>query len=177
MRSSIASVCFAAAGLLMSAASAQEPATAAAQLQGLNGEDHGSVSLSQTPHGVLLVATLRGLPEGVHGFHVHETGECEPPFKSAGGHFNPTDASHGLMNPDGMHAGDMPNIHVPASGDLQIEVLNPQLSLDPDEDGNLIDDDGSAILVHSGADDYTSDPAGNAGDRIACGVITTDPAR
>src|SRR5690606_39358525 len=122
MRSSIASVCFAAAGLLMSAASAQEPATAAAQLQGLNGEDHGSVSLSQTPHGVLLVATLRGLPEGVHGFHVHETGECEPPFKSAGGHFTPTDASHGLMNPDGMHAGDMPNIHVPRSEEHTSEL-------------------------------------------------------
>lgn len=177
MRSFIAFLCSAAVGLSVSSASAQEPATAAAQLQGPNGEEHGSVSLSQTPHGVLLVASLRGLPEGIHGFHIHETGKCEPPFESAGGHFNPADSGHGMLNPDGLHAGDMPNIHVPSSGELQIEVLNPRISLDPDGEGNLMDEDGSAILVHSGADDYATDPAGNAGDRIACGVVTAGTAR
>jgi Cu-Zn family superoxide dismutase len=73
------------------------------------------------------------------------------------------------MNPEGPHAGDMPNLHVPEGGKLKIEVLNPTVTLEAE---SLLDDDGSAIVIHSGSDDYTSDPAGNAGDRIACGVIT-----
>lgn len=171
MRSYSSILSLAVAGLLASSVSAQEPATAGAQLEGLQGEEHGSVSLSQTPHGVLLVANLTGLPEGTHGFHIHETGKCEPPFQSAGGHFNPGGTSHGFLNAEGFHAGDMPNIHVPASGTLQLEVLNSEVSLDPDVEGSLFDEDGSAIMVHSRADDYASDPAGNAGDRIACGIV------
>lgn len=171
MRPITSLLCMAAVGLFASAAAAQETATAGAQLIGLEGQDHGSISLSGTPHGVLLVATLRGLPEGDHGFHIHETGKCEPPFESAGGHFNPTERVHGILDPEGMHAGDMPNLHVPASGNLQLEVLNPNVSLEDDEAGNLLDDDGSAIMIHARPDDYATDPGGNAGDRIACGVI------
>ena len=98
-------------------------------------------------------------------------GKCEPPdFKSAGPHFNPDDTKHGLMNAEGPHAGDMPNLHVPDSGKLTVEVLNEMVTLDAEP--ALLDDDGSAIVVHAVADDYQTDPAGNAGDRIACGVVT-----
>ena len=93
---------------------------------------------------------------GAHAFHVHTIGACEPPFKSAGGHYNPTGAQHGMDNPEGMHAGDMPNIHVGASGALEIEVLNTMLRLDD----ALFDADGAAIVIHAGPDDYKTDPAG-----------------
>ena len=132
-----------------------------------NGESVGAVTLSQTPQGTLLHATLENLPAGAHAFHVHAVGVCEPPFKSAGGHFNPAGKKHGISNPEGMHAGDMPNIHVPDSGALEIEVLNTQLRLDD----ALFDEDGASIVIHEGPDDYVTDPAGAAGPRIACGVI------
>lgn len=146
-------------------------ARASAALKGLDGAEHGTISLRQTPHGVLVHAELTGLPPGVHGFHIHTTGACEPPFQSAGGHFNPSGVKHGILAAEGPHAGDMPNIHVPESGALEIEYLNPMVSLTEGGDGYLLDDDGSAMMIHAGADDYASDPTGNAGDRIACGVI------
>ena len=93
---------------------------------------------------------------------------CEPRFKSAGGHFNPGGAKHGIDSAEGMHVGDMPNIHVPDSGALEIEVLNTQLHLD----ASLFDEDSAASVIHEGPDDHASDPAGAAGPRIACGVIT-----
>ncbi len=133
-----------------------------------SGEEVGSVTLVPTENGVLLHAKLENMPEGTHAFHIHETGQCDPPsFTSAGGHHNPTAADHGFFSNGGVHAGDMPNIHVPASGSLEIEVLNVWVGLD----GLLLDDDGAAIVVHEGADDYRTDPAGDAGSRIACGVI------
>jgi hypothetical protein len=92
-------------------------------------------------------------------------GKCEPPFKSAGAHFNPDHKKHGFVA-EGPHAGDMPNLHIPASGDLEQEVLNPNLSF-----AGMLDADGAAVIMHAKADDYKSDPAGNAGDRVACGVI------
>jgi len=147
-------------------ASAAEQATAA--MMNANGDSVGTVALSETPQGTLLHAKLENLPAGAHAFHVHAVGVCEPPFKSAGGHFNPTNAKHGIESAEGMHVGDMPNIHVPDSGALEIEVLNTQLHLD----ASLFDEDGAAIVIHEGPDDYVSDPAGAAGARIACGVIT-----
>lgn len=140
---------------------------ARAAMANANGESVGEVELSQTPHGTLLHAKLTGLPPGAHAFHVHTVGKCEPPFKSAGGHFNPDGVKHGILAEDGVHAGDMPNIHVPESGALEIEVLNTLLMLD----ASLFDDDGAAIVIHDGPDDYKTDPAGAAGPRIACGVI------
>ena len=140
---------------------------ARAAMANTKGESVGEVVLSQTPQGALLHARLTGLPPGAHAFHVHTVGKCEPPFKSAGGHFNPDGAKHGILAEDGMHAGDMPNIHVPESGALEIEVLNALLMLD----ARLFDDDGAAIVIHAGPDDYKTDPAGAAGPRIACGVI------
>lgn len=155
-----------------SAAFAQEdaPATAAAVLKDAAGAEVGTATFTETPVGVLIAAELKGLPPGVHGFHLHETGKCEPPFETAGDHFNPTSAEHGYVE-GGPHAGDMPNVHVPESGALTIEVLNTEISLEEDSLESLFDDDGSAILVHAHADDYRTQPSGEAGDRIACGIV------
>ena len=104
-------------------------------------------------------------------FHVHAVGKCEPPFTSAGGHFNPGQKKHGMMSPEGQHAGDMPNLHIPQSGDLTVEVLNAASRLKRASRIQCIDADGSAIVIHAGSDDYKTDPTGEAGGRIACGVI------
>jgi Cu-Zn family superoxide dismutase len=145
--------------------------TATAQFKGANGEDHGSATLTQTPSGVLIKATFKGLSPGEKGFHIHAVGLCEPPFTSAGGHFNPFGKKHGLMSPDGPHAGDMPNIHVGASGNLTVEVLNTFVTLEDGKPNSLRGGKGTSLMVHAKHDDHASDPAGDAGPRIACGVI------
>jgi superoxide dismutase, Cu-Zn family len=156
------------AGALALAAPAFAADTATAILKDPDGKEVGKVTLTAVPTGVLLDADLTALPPGDHAFHIHEFGKCEAPdFKSAGGHFNPEEDEHGLMNKAGPHSGDMPNIHVPENGKLHIEVLNQMVNLSQ----GLLDADGSAIVIHEGPDDYTSDPAGDAGPRIACGVI------
>lgn len=147
------------------------PLTASATLAGLDGQPHGQVTLSETVAGVLLTAELSGLPAGVLAFHIHAEGRCEPPFQTAGGHFNPAGAKHGLHGDGGPHAGDMPNLHVPESGQLKIEVLNTFVTLKSGAPNSLLDGNGTSIMIHAGADDYRSDPAGDAGARIACGVI------
>ena len=158
------------AGIVLAAACVQAAGAAEramAKLKNPKGEGVGEVTLMETPHGTLLHAKFSNLPAGAHAFHVHAVGKCEPPFKSAGGHYNPGGRKHGIHTSEGLHVGDMPNIHVPASGALEIEVLNTLLKLDSD----LFDADGAAIVLHAGPDDYKSDPAGAAGGRIACGVI------
>lgn len=146
---------------------AQDSATATAELKNVDGQPVGQVQFQETPHGLIVTAKVTGLPEGAHGFHIHAVGQCEPPFDSAGGHFNPDDHQHGIENPEGMHAGDLPNLTVPASGEATVEHFAEGLALD-----DLSDDDGSAVVIHANADDYATDPAGNAGDRIACGVVS-----
>ena len=150
---------------------AAEAQTAKASLKDASGKDVGQVQLVQTPHGVLLKLAVRGLPPGQHAFHVHAVGKCEPPFTSAGPHFNPAGKKHGMEAADGPHAGDMPNLHIPAGGELVVEIANPMISLVKGQPTSVFDADGSTIIIHAGADDYKTDPAGNAGDRIACGVI------
>jgi superoxide dismutase, Cu-Zn family len=146
--------------------------TAKASLKDAQGKDVGQVQLTQTPHGVLLKMTLKGVPPGQRAFHIHAVGKCEPPFTSAGPHFNPANHKHGMEAKEGSHAGDMPNLHIPANGELVIEIANPMISLVKGQPNSLFDADGSAIIIHAGADDYKTDPTGNAGDRIVCGVVT-----
>lgn len=140
--------------------------TLTATLHDPDGAEVGTVTLTGTPNGVLVRAELDGLPAGTHAFHLHETGACAPDFGAAGGHMNPGNWPHGLLDPDGPHAGDMPNVHVPESGALTVEVFATGATIE-----DLTDDDGAAVVIHAGADDYRTDPAGAAGDRIACGVV------
>ena len=146
--------------------------TAKASLKDAAGKDLGKVDLLQTPNGVLLTLSLKGFPAGERAFHIHAVGKCEPPFTSAGGHFNPASKKHGIAVAEGAHAGDMPNLHIPASGELVVEILNPMITLAKGPANSVFDADGSSIIIHVGKDDYKSDPTGNAGDRLACGVIT-----
>ena len=146
--------------------------TAKAALKDQIGKDVGTVQFVETPHGVLLRLALKGAVPGEHAFHIHAVGKCEAPFTSAGGHFNPAGKKHGLAVAEGAHAGDMPNLHIPPTGELMVEVLNGMVTLAKGKPNSVFDADGSAIIIHAGVDDYKSDPTGNAGDRIACGVIT-----
>jgi Cu-Zn family superoxide dismutase len=147
------------------------PTTANVVLKGPNGEARGEAVLTETHAGVLVSATLRDLPPGEHAFHFHERGECTAPFTSAGGHLNPAHTHHGYENPQGPHAGDLPNVWVADGGAAKVEFLAPGVSLGHGKRASLLDGDGTAIVVHAGPDDYKTDPAGNAGDRIACGVV------
>lgn len=144
--------------------------TARATFADRAGDQVGSATLRGTPHGVLLHVQLSGVAPGTHAFHLHETGACAPEFTAAGGHYNPHGQGHGLLDGDGRHAGDLPNIHVPESGELEFEVLADRATLSGDSTA-LLAGDGSAIVIHAGADDYRTNPAGAAGQRIACAVI------
>lgn len=167
----LAATVFSAGLVAATAASAGPGDVASAAMMSPEGEPLGSVELAQRESGTVITAKLEGLPEGAHAFHVHEIGQCEPPFDSAGGHFNPTGAHHGIGSAEGPHAGDLPNIYVPASGELTFEMFNTRLPVD----GMLLDGDGAAIVIHEGPDDYETDPAGAAGPRIACGVLQKGP--
>lgn len=154
-------------------ASAQQMAkeSAKATLKDASGKEVGRASLAQGTNGVTMQVELTGIEPGDHAVHIHAIGKCEPPFTSAGGHFNPADKKHGRDAPGGAHAGDMDNITVPASGKVTRIVVNNQVTLDKDKPNSVFKPDGTALVIHAKADDYKTDPAGNAGDRIACGVI------
>jgi Cu-Zn family superoxide dismutase len=145
--------------------------TAKSTLKNAEGKEVGNAQLTQTPHGVLIRLSLKGLPAGERAFHIHGVGKCEPPFTSAGGHFNPGGMKHGMMAPGGAHAGDMPNLHVPASGELVVEVLNSAVTLEKGKANSLFGSEGTSFIIHAGKDDYKTDPTGDAGGRIACGLI------
>lgn len=155
------------ATLAAGSAFAESP-TAQADMAGPDGADMGRVEITQGPRGILFHAEVSGLKEGWHGFHVHKKGSCEDGFEAAKGHYAPDGNKHGLMNEDGSHAGDLPNIHVDANGEAWAEFYSERLSV-KDGDAPLMDDDGSAIMIHAKPDSY-AEKAG-AGGRVACGVI------
>lgn len=158
--------------LLFYSAGAQAQNQARAALKDADGKSVGNATLRETKDGVLIAVQVKGLPPGLHAVHVHAVGKCEgPKFTSAGGHFNPMNKKHGLKSADGPHAGDLPDIYVTKDGMGSYEALTDAITLKPG-DMAILDSDGSALVVHAQADDNTTDPAGNAGDRIACGVIT-----
>ena len=120
--------------------------------------------------GVTVELDVKGLPPGEHAVHFHAVPKCEAPFTSAGSHFNPGSKKHGLQNPEGPHAGDMNNFTVDAKGVAKTKVTNKNVSLG-DGANSLYANGGTALIIHAAADDMKTDPSGNAGDRIACGVI------
>ena len=147
-------------------------------LIGAEGQTLGKASLEQTPAGVLITVSASGIGEGEHAFHVHEKGLCDASggFASAGGHFAPGGTAHGYRHSGGPHAGDMPNQFVGSDGKFHAQVLNSAVTLGESGEGALMDADGSALVIHSGADDYASQPSGAAGPRVACAVIAPPQA-
>ncbi|PZX15718.1 Cu-Zn family superoxide dismutase [Palleronia aestuarii] len=141
---------------------------ARSELQNIDGESIGTVTLNSTTSGqILVIVAATDIPEGSHGIHLHETGDCSADdFSSAGGHIA-GDASHGVMSEDGPHPGDLPNAVVSSDGAMNVEVFNNLIEMDE----MIFDEDGAAFIIHSGPDDYASQPSGESGDRIACGVF------
>lgn len=144
-------------------------ATASATLRDLAGGRVGTALFSDSYAGVIVSATVTGLGLGGHAIHIHEVGKCEPPFATAGGHFNPERKKHGFKNRDGHHLGDMPNIDMPAAGTLKFEFVLPGVTIAGSN--GMLGGDGASIVIHSAKDDLFTDPAGDAGGRQACGVI------
>jgi Cu-Zn family superoxide dismutase len=145
-------------------------ASASAIIRDAAGNRVGSATFTDSYAGVIVAGMVSGLGLGAHGVHIHSVGKCEPPFTSAGGHFNPEARQHGYRNPNGPHLGDLPNIVTPPAGPLQFEFLLPGATLTGRH--ALLDADGSSIVIHGSRDDFATDPAGNSGARIACGVLT-----
>ena len=135
------------------------------------GKSVGTAKLAADPGGVKITLAVKGLTAGDHAIHIHETAKCEgPDFKSAGGHFNPEHKKHGTESADGAHAGDMPNFTVDAKGGSTASVIAPGVTMD-DGPHSVFTGGGTALVIHEKADDMKTDPAGAAGNRIACGLI------
>jgi Cu-Zn family superoxide dismutase len=159
-----------------SSAMASKPVTAHADIISDSRQTIGRADFVELPSGVLMTLQASHLLPGVHALHLHEFGRCDAPaFQSAGGHFDPAGRAHGLRNPKGPHAGDLPNIYVPESGLLKTEVHIFNVTLGPGG-RSLLDADGSALVIHLGPDDYRTDPAGVSGSRVACGVVMPNPS-
>ena len=145
--------------------------TAKATLVNTQGQKVGEATLTETAQGVKIDLRVENLPPGIHAFHIHEKGACAgPDFASAGGHFNPSGKHHGLKNPQGPHAGDLPNLTVGPDGRGSATTVNTLVTLKEGKN-SLFQPGGTSLVIHEKADDDMTDPAGNAGARIACGPI------
>lgn len=165
-----ASFCFSASSLAV----ASEPETASAVMIDRNGDEIGFANIMQGPHGILIHIRVSDLTPGKHGLHLHSAGVCNPEdgFTSSMGHVGKAPGAHGLMNPDGPEAGDLPNIFIGADGIGEVELFTHFVSIGDGPGENLIDGDGSAFVIHENPDDHISQPIGGAGPRVACGVVT-----
>lgn len=141
------------------------------EVKDASGKSLGNIVVTDTTGGALIHVKLSGLPPGLHGFHIHETGKCEGDFTSAGGILNPLGAKHGFSNEEGPMAGDLPNLIVPASGDIEIELVTTLISLAASGEEGVFDADGTSFVIFEKGDNYMSDPEGDAGARIACGIF------
>src|SRR5690625_29113 len=142
----------------------------------INGEEEeiGTATFSESDDGLTISLAAEGLEPGTHGIHIHNAGMCEgPDFESAGDHYNPEDTAHGFDDEDGPHAGDLENIEVADDGTVSTEIDAENVTiLDENADTTLLTDEGTALIIHSGEDDYMTQPSGDAGNPVACGVIS-----
>lgn len=145
-------------------------ASASAELINASGKTVGEATLQQAPSGVLIRVEVWNLPPGAHGIHMHSVGKCNPDFKAAAGHVNPHKRPHGLLNPEGPDRGDLPNLFVGAGASGKAEFFTTGVSLTTGT-APLLDEDGSAFIIHENPDDHMTQPIGGAGGRIACGII------
>ena len=140
-------------------------------LRNADGKEVGKATFADAKGGVKIQVKVTGLTPGKHGIHLHAVGKCDPPdFKSAGAHFNPGEKHHGLQNPEGPHAGDLPNLSIGNNGKGKGAFTLKGVTL-AEGKGSLLGPEGAAIVIHAAPDDQKTDPAGNSGDRVACGVI------